>query len=231
MALIKVEKLTFRTETATLFSNLSFDIKKGQYLVIVGENGSGKTTLMNIILGLKTNYTGDVVFGDGLTRKDIGYLPQAMLLKNDFPASCEEIILSGLVSKMQHVFYNKDDYDRCYKIMEKLDIVSIKRKSYNELSGGQRQRVLLARALLATKDILFLDEPVTGLDPYVTQDLYKIIKNLNDEGITIVMISHDVKEVFKFASHILHIGKEIFYGTKEEYMKSNLFIYNKEISE
>ena len=231
MALIKVEKLTFRTETATLFSNLSFDIKKGQYLVIVGENGSGKTTLMNIILGLKTNYTGDVVLGDGLTRKDIGYLPQAMLLKNDFPASCEEIILSGLVSKMQHVFYNKDDYDRCYKIMEKLDIVSIKRKSYNELSGGQRQRVLLARALLATKDILFLDEPVTGLDPYVTQDLYKIIKNLNDEGITIVMISHDVKEVFKFASHILHIGKEIFYGTKEEYMKSNLFIYNKEISE
>lgn len=231
MALIKVEKLTFRTETATLFSNLSFDIKKGQYLVIVGENGSGKTTLMNIILGLKTNYTGDVVLGDGLTRKDIGYLPQAMLLKNDFPASCEEIILSGLVSKMQHVFYNKNDYDRCYKIMEKLDIVSIKRKSYNELSGGQRQRVLLARALLATKDILFLDEPVTGLDPYVTQDLYKIIKNLNDEGITIVMISHDVKEVFKFASHILHIGKEIFYGTKEEYMKSNLFIYNKEISE
>lgn len=231
MALIKVEKLTFRTETATLFSNLSFDIKKGQYLVIVGENGSGKTTLMNIILGLKTNYTGDVVLGDGLTRKDIGYLPQAMLLKNDFPASCEEIILSGLVSKMQHVFYNKDDYDRSYKIMEKLDIVSIKRKSYNELSGGQRQRVLLARALLATKDILFLDEPVTGLDPYVTQDLYKIIKNLNDEGITIVMISHDVKEVFKFASHILHIGKEIFYGTKEEYMKSNLFIYNKEISE
>ncbi len=231
MALIKVEKLTFKTETATLFSNLSFDIKEGQYLVIVGENGSGKTTLMNIILGLKTNYTGDVVLGDGLTRKDIGYLPQAMLLKNDFPASCEEIILSGLVSKMQHVFYNKDDYDRCYKIMEKLDIVSIKRKSYNELSGGQRQRVLLARALLATKDILFLDEPVTGLDPYVTQDLYKIIKNLNDEGITIVMISHDVKEVFKFASHILHIGKEIFYGTKEEYMKSNLFIYNKEISE
>lgn len=229
MALIKVENLTFKADTVTLFSQLSFIINKGDYLVIVGENGSGKTTLMNIILGLKTNYKGNIIFGDGLTKKDIGYLPQAMLLKNDFPASCEEIILSGLVSKMKHSFYTKDDMEKCHKNMERLDITSIKNKSYNELSGGQRQRVLLARALLATNDILFLDEPVTGLDPYVTQDLYKIIKKLNEEGITIVMISHDVKEVFKYATHILHIGKEVFYGTKDEYTKSKFFDYEKEM--
>lgn len=228
MALITIKNLTFKTETATLFSNLNFKIEKGDYLVVVGENGSGKTTLMNLILGLKNNYTGEIIFGDGLTKKDIGFLPQAMLLKNDFPASCEEIVLSGLISKMHHSFYTAEDKKICTENMRRLDILNLRNKSYNELSGGQRQRVLLARALSATKDILFLDEPVTGLDPYVTQDLYKIIKTLNEEGITIVMISHDVNEVFKYATHILHIGKDIFYGTKNEYIKSNFYSYNKE---
>lgn len=223
MSLILIKNLTFKTDNAYLFENLNFNISKNEYLVIVGENGSGKTTLMNIILGLKNNYLGDIVFGDGLTKKDVGFLPQAMLLKNDFPASCEEIVLSGLVSKMKQSFYTKDDYNKCYENMERLDIMPIRKRSYNELSGGQRQRVLLARALMATNSILFLDEPVTGLDPYVTQDLYKIIKELYDDGITIVMISHDVREVFKYATNVLHLGKNIFFGTADEYKKTEFF--------
>lgn len=223
MSLITIKNLTFKTDNAYLFENLNFSINKNEYLVIVGENGSGKTTLMNIILGLKKNYSGDIVFGDGLTKKDVGFLPQAMLLKNDFPASCEEIVLSGLVSKMKQSFYTKDDYNKCYENMERLDITPIRKRSYNELSGGQRQRVLLARALMATNSILFLDEPVTGLDPYVTQDLYKIIKELYDDGITIVMISHDVREVFKYATNVLHLGKNIFFGTADEYKKTDFF--------
>ena len=221
MELLEVKNLTLKNENNILFSNLSFKINRGDYLAIVGENGSGKTTLMNTILGLRKNYEGEIIFKSGLTKKDMGYLPQVTILKNDFPASCEEIIMSGLVSKMKKSFYSKIDKEECVKIMNKLDIVFLKNKSYAEISGGQRQRVLLARALLATKDILFLDEPVTGLDPYVTQDLYQIIKKLNDEGIAIVMISHDIKEVFKYATHILHIGHKLFYGTKDEYMKSD----------
>ena len=221
MSLIEVKNLTLKTETSTLFTGLNFKVNRGDYLVIVGENGSGKTTLMNTILGLRKNYNGEIIFGDGITKKDIGFLPQITLLKNDFPASCEEIVLSGFVSKMKSAFYTKENKEEC---MERLDIINLKNRSYNELSGGQRQRVLLARALCATKDILFLDEPVTGLDPLVTQDLYKMIEKLNKEGITIVMISHDIKEVFKYATHILHIGKELFYGTKDEYLK----VYNSE---
>ena len=221
MELLEIKNLTVKNENVALFSGLNFKISSGDYLAIVGENGSGKTTLMNTILGLRKNYEGEIIFKSGLTKKDMGYLPQVTILKNDFPASCEEIVLSGLVSKMQHFFYTKEDKNACDKIMDKLDITHLKNKSYAEISGGQRQRVLLARALLATKDVIFLDEPVTGLDPHVTQDLYQIIKKLNDEGIAIVMISHDIKEVFKYATHILHIGNNIFYGTKEEYMKND----------
>ena len=224
MSLIEVKNLTLKTETTTLFTGLNFKVNKGDYLVIVGENGSGKTTLMNTILGLRKNYSGEIIFGDGITKKDVGFLPQITLLKNDFPASCEEIVMSGFVSKMSGAFYTKENREECIKNMERLDIINLKNRSYNELSGGQRQRVLLARALCATKDILFLDEPVTGLDPLVTEDLYKMIDKLNKEGITIVMISHDIKEVFKYATHILHIGKELFYGTKDEYLKK----YNSE---
>ena len=219
MELLEIKNLTVKNENVALFSGLNLKISSGDYLAIVGENGSGKTTLMNTILGLRKNYEGEIIFKSGLTKKDMGYLPQVTILKNDFPASCEEIVMSGLISKKQNFFYTKEDRDKSDKMMDKLDITFLKNKSYAEISGGQRQRVLLARALLATKDILFLDEPVTGLDPYVTQDLYHIIKKLNDEGIAIVMISHDIKEVFKYATHILHIGKNIFYGTKEEYMK------------
>ena len=220
MELLELKNLTVKNDNTILFSGLSFKVNSGDYLAIVGENGSGKTTLMNTILGLRKNSEGDIIFKSGLTKKDIGYLPQVTILKNDFPASCEEIVMSGLVSKMKGVFYTSGDRVKCNEIMNKLDIASLKDKSYAEISGGQRQRVLLARALLATKDILFLDEPVTGLDPYVTQDLYNIIKKLNDEGIAIVMISHDIHEVFKYASHILHIGHKLFFGTKEEYLKS-----------
>ena len=221
MELLEVKNLTLKNDNSILFSGLNFKVESGDYLAIVGENGSGKTTLMNTVLGLRKNYEGEIIFKSGLTKKDMGYLPQVTILKNDFPASCEEIVMSGIVSKMKSIFYNKEDRDKCKEIMNKLDIAALKDKSYSEISGGQRQRVLLARALLATKDILFLDEPVTGLDPYVTQDLYHIIKKLNDEGIAIVMISHDINEVFKYASHILHIGHKLFFGTKDEYMRSD----------
>ncbi len=220
MELLEIKNLSVSNDGKPLFSNLNFAVNSGDYLAIVGENGSGKTTLMNTILGLRKTYDGEINFKSGLTKKDIGYLPQITILKDDFPATCGEIVMQGLVSKMRTIFYTADDREKCKEIMDKLDISSLHDKSYAKISGGQRQRVLLARALLATKDILFLDEPVTGLDPYVTKDLYRIIKKLNDEGIAIVMISHDVKEVYKYATHILHIGQRIYFGTKDDYVKN-----------
>ena len=93
----------------------------------------------------------------------------------------------------------------------------------SQLSGGQQQRVLLTRALCATRKILLLDEPVSGLDPVATADMYQIINELNKEDrVTIIMISHDISEVATYASHVLHIGQKVFFGTKEEYLESKI---------
>jgi zinc transport system ATP-binding protein len=108
--------------------------------------------------------------------------------------------------------------------MERLGISALAKRCYRELSGGQQQRALLARALSATRKILLLDEPAAGLDPLAAADLYNLIKELNDSGITIVMISHDITASVKYASHILHLGRQavLFSGTTEEYQNSDV---------
>ena len=106
--------------------------------------------------------------------------------------------------------------------MERMNILELKNRCYRELSGGQQQRVLLARALCATRKVLLLDEPVSGLDPKVTMQMYETIEKLNQDGITIIMISHDIKAAARYASHILHIGENFFFGTKEEYKESKI---------
>lgn len=106
--------------------------------------------------------------------------------------------------------------------MERMGIGDMAERCYRELSGGQQQRVLLARALCATRKILLLDEPVSGLDPKVTAEMYSLIRQLNQEGITIIMISHDIGAAVRCADHILHIGKDLFFGTTEEYRSSRL---------
>ena len=106
------------------------------------------------------------------------------------------------------------------KNIRRMGIENLQDRCYRELSGGQQQRVLLARALCATKKALLLDEPVAGLDPKVTQEMYELIARLNREGITILMISHDVHAALRYASHILHVGTPVFFGTKEAFVRS-----------
>ena len=107
--------------------------------------------------------------------------------------------------------------------MKKLSIENLRKKCYRDLSGGQQQRVLLARALCATGKMLLLDEPVAGLDPKVTGEMYELIEQLNKEGITILMVSHDMAAAVQYATHILHIGhKPLFFGTKEDYLKTEI---------
>ncbi len=104
--------------------------------------------------------------------------------------------------------------------MERLQITDLGKRCYRELSGGQQQRVLLARALCATQRLLFLDEPVSGLDPKVTIEMYELISSLNKDGITMIMVTHDIHAALRYASHILHVGSEIFFGTRDEYAES-----------
>jgi zinc transport system ATP-binding protein len=208
-------------ESHAIIDNLNFSVNEGDYLCIVGENGSGKSTLMRTLLGLQAPISGEIIMGDGLKLNEIGYLPQQTIVQKDFPASVREIVLSGCQGRRGlRPFYSKEDKALAEENMERMSITDLSGRCYRELSGGQQQRVLLARALCATGKILLLDEPVSGLDPKVTAEMYALIKELNSDGITIIMISHDVSAALKYASHILHIGDRVFFGNKEEYLTS-----------
>lgn len=221
MALLTVKDLTIGYESRVVLKNLNFSVQEGDYLCIVGENGCGKTTLMKTLVHLNDPLGGQIELGDGLKKNEIGYLPQQTDVQKDFPASVEEIVLSGCQSRCGlRPFYNREDKSLARDNMERMGVLALRRRCFRELSGGQQQRVLLSRALCATRKLLFLDEPVSGLDPRVSAQLYDLITSLNREGITIIMISHDLDAALERASHILHIGKNVFFGTKEAYLNS-----------
>lgn len=221
MALLTAQNLTLGYDSRVIVEDLNFSVNAGDYLCIVGENGSGKTTLMRTLLRLQEPVRGRVLLGDGLKENEIGYLPQQTLVQKDFPASVREIVLSGCQGRCGlRPFYNKEEKALAAQNMERMGISSLSGRCYRELSGGQQQRVLLARALCATRKALLLDEPVSGLDPVATAGMYGLIEELNREGITVIMVSHDVGTTLRYASHVLHIGASIFFGTKAEYLSS-----------
>ena len=223
MSLITVKNLSVGYDRVAVETNIDFKVDAGDYLCIVGENGSGKSTLMKTLLNLQPPISGEIIYGDGLAANEIGYLPQQTVVQRDFPASVFEIVLSGCQSRSSfHPFYNRADRDRATLNMERMGITELSGRCYRELSGGQQQRVLLARALCATEKLLLLDEPVSGLDPKVTSEMYELIAQLNRDGVTIIMISHDIQAAVKYASHILHIGDVFFFGTRDEYAGSGI---------
>ena len=225
MAILKCENLDFSYEGVQVLEDVNFTLSAGSYLCVVGENGSGKSTLIKGLLGLKAPDRGKIIFGEGLDSTEIGYLPKQTAMQRDFPASVYEVVLSGRLNSLgKRLFYNKEDRLSAEKNMERMGIEDIRDKSYQSLSGGQQQRVLLARALCATKKLLLLDEPVTGLDPIATGEMYNLIKLVNlCDNITVIMVSHDIHEAVRYATHILHLGhKQLFFGTAAEYRESDI---------
>lgn len=219
MELIRFENLSLRYGNRVLFKDLNFSIYEGDYFCIAGENGSGKTTLMNAILGMKEPAEGKITISNDI-KNGIGYLTQQKSLQKDFPASVYEVVISGFQKKRGfRPFYNNKEKEIADKNMKRLGILDIKKQCFSELSGGQQQRVLISRALCATDKIILLDEPVTGLDKETTEEMYKIINELNDAGVTIVMISHDASATIRYASRVLHLGSKVFIGTNEDYKK------------
>lgn len=225
MALITCQNASFGYEGSTAVSGLQFEVHSGDYLCVVGENGSGKSTLIKGLLQLKAPQSGKVFMGDGLNLNEIGYLPQQTAAQKDFPASAYEVVLSGRLGARGILpFYSPKDKAVAEENIKRLDISSLRNRCYRELSGGQQQRVLLARALCATKKVLLLDEPVAGLDPVVTQELYRLIESINREtGLTIIMVSHDLQSAINYASHILHLkNTQLFFGKTSDYLTSKV---------
>ncbi len=221
MAVLTCKNLSVGYDKREVIRDLDFELGSGDYLCIVGENGSGKTTLMKTLLGLIPSISGEVSTGEGMLPNEIGYLPQQTDIQKDFPASVREIVISGTLNKARfRPFYLKKDKKMAKENMEKLSIYELRKECFRELSGGQRQRVLLARALCATSKLLLLDEPVSGLDPRATEEMYKVLDKLNKEGLSIIMITHDMKSL-SYASHVLYLGREKFFGTIKEFEETS----------
>lgn len=215
--------LSLGYDGVSVCEHVNFLVNKGDYLCVVGDNGSGKSTLMKALLGLKEPDGGEII-KEGVAH--IGYLPQQTEMQRDFPATVREVVLSGRVAKLgKRLFYTREDKRAAADCMKRLGISELARKSYSELSGGQQQRVLLARALCATGDMLLLDEPVSGLDPIATADMYNLISELNrEEKITVIMVTHDISAALKYASGILHMSAvPEFFSSAEDYKNSPCF--------
>lgn len=223
MAIITAKDLSFAYDGKTVLEDVNFTLSAGDYLCVVGENGSGKSTLIKGLLGLKAPDRGSISFGEGLKPTEIGYLPQQTQLQRDFPASVEEVVLSGCLNSLgRRLHYGAAERELAQRNMERMGIEELKHASYQTLSGGQQQRVLLARALCATKKLLLLDEPVTGLDPIATGEMYNLIKLVNlCDNITVVMVSHDIHAAARYATHILHLGhRQLYFGSAAAYKES-----------
>ena len=224
MSAVSVSDVTLSYDNLTVAEHVSFDVEVGDYVCIVGENGTGKSTLLKTIVGIHQPKSGHILFDCDIRNGDIGYLPQQTVVRDDFPASVGEIVLSGCLGLLgKRPFFGAEERRIADKNMDLLGISDLKKTSFRELSGGQRQRVLLAKALCCARKILVLDEPVTGLDPLVTADMYSILRLINGEGVTIIMVSHEIGEAVKQASKILHLKHGVeFYGKTEDYLKSSV---------
>lgn len=225
MALIEVTNAAFRYDGKEVVSDLSFSVERGDYLCVVGENGSGKSTLVKGLLGLKAPSTGSISFEDGLKAREIGYLPQQRDSQRDFPASVQEVVLSGTLNSLGfRPFYTKKQREIANAQMICVGMDTLKNTSFRELSGGQQQRALLARALAATRKLIILDEPIAGLDPLATAEMYRLIQHVNrDHGVTVIMVSHDPHAAAHEAKRILHLdNRQLFYGSAADYRQSEI---------
>ncbi|MBR4994034.1 MAG: metal ABC transporter ATP-binding protein [Lachnospiraceae bacterium] len=222
MAYIEARNLSIGYDKTPVSKNIDFALERGDYLFILGENGAGKSTLMKTILGLISPLSGEVYFDETVKCK-IGYLPQQTEAQKDFPASVEEVVLSGTIPHMGHrFFYGKKEKSTAEVNIRRLGIENLRKRCFRELSGGQKQRVLLARALCAADKLLLLDEPVSGLDPVATEEMYKLVEKLHSEGTTVIMISHDLEAAYKYADKVLHLSdSDVFFGSREEYLKNS----------
>ncbi|MDR2162427.1 MAG: ABC transporter ATP-binding protein [Clostridiales Family XIII bacterium] len=221
--LIECDSLSYRYEQSSVWAvkDVSFTVDEGDYICVVGENGSGKSTLIRMVIGLIKPMGGGIAF-KGIGHNEIGYLPQQAPVQSDFPASVMEVVLTGRLNKKGFLpFLGKSDAMAAEANLERLGALGLRRRAYRELSGGQRQRVLLARALCASEKLLVLDEPVTGLDPLAQSEMYRIIRELNEGGLTVLMVSHDVAGAVRAAGRILHMDTEaLFFGNTDRYLLS-----------
>lgn len=209
MCLIKITNLDLGYSSDPILKNINLKINPGDFVSVIGNNGTGKSTFIKGILGLLKPMNGSIEFFN-MQHNYIGYLPQDAHIDNHFPASVYEVVLSGTLNQRGlKLVYSKKEKNIANNQLKLLKIENLKEKNINELSGGQRQKVLLARSLCATKKLLVLDEPASGLDSQSKNNLYEILNYLNKEKkMTIIMVTHEQNII---GNKILHLKENDYY--------------------
>ena len=201
---VEVKNLSFNYEKRCILKDINLEINCGEYVGIVGENGSGKSTLLNLILGDISPSSGKV----NLNETRVGYLSQQVRNFNKrFPATVEEIIAANLYSDMGiFKMLTKKHKKRIEEVLEIVNMKDYKDRLIGNLSGGQQQRVFLARLLVSNPEVIFMDEPIVGLDDESIKIFYKLMQKLNKElNLTIVMVTHDITSMEKHADKIIYL--------------------------
>lgn len=217
MSLIKVQNLGLSYHGHLVFEKLNFEVNRGDFLCIVGPNGCGKTTLLECLLGLIKPTTGKITFADGLDADEIGYMAQRHRIDVNFPASVYEIVSSGALGQTK--LFQVYPRQRIQDALKALKISDLAKEKFGHLSGGQQQKVLLARAIVATKELLILDEPSNNLDYRSKQDFYRILRELNRD-FAIIMVTHDLDHHNLVGNRILSLDHDNpFFGATAEYVR------------
>ncbi|MGB9712450.1 MAG: metal ABC transporter ATP-binding protein [Dissulfurimicrobium sp.] len=226
--LVRVEHVDFSYREQQVLKDITFDIARGDFLAIIGPNGSGKSTLIRLILRLLSPDSGEIYILGRPVRTFfnwdmIGYVPQkATHIDPIFPITVEEVIALGRLSgKKFPRWLDKKDRDAARQAANLVGIGEYVDCRIGALSGGQQQRVFIARAIVNSPEILFLDEPTTGVDVKAQDDFYEMLDNLNRSGVTIVLVTHDIGIVNKHVNKVACLNQTlVFHGTHDEFCSS-----------
>ncbi len=212
--ILEVKDVSFSYQKSQVIKNISFDIFKGDYLGVIGPNGSGKTTLLKLCLGLIPLQSGEIkLFGEDIqkstNRKRLSYISQKSNSFNiSFPATVAEVINSSIIS----LGYDKKSAVKMTdSAIEKIGIEKLKNKMIGDLSGGEQQKAFIAKAIATNPEIIFLDEPTVGIDYGSEQFFYNTMHQLNSQGVTIFMVSHDISAVTSYANKVACVGENTFH--------------------
>ena len=231
--LLKCEHVDFGYENYDVVKDVSLEICQGDYLCIVGENGSGKSTLMKGLLGLLKPTGGSLMVSDDLKRSGIGYLPQQTPAQKDFPATVQEVVISGCLGKRgNRPFYSKKERETAAVNMERLGITDLRKSCYRDLSGGQKQRIAIVRALMMKPDVMLFDEPTSALDPEMVGEVLNVMRELAKEHMTMLVVTHEMGFAREVADRVMFLDggdfveeappEEFFTNPKSERLRSFL---------
>lgn len=212
-SILSIKNLTVKYEYVLALDNVSLEIKKGDFLAIIGPNGGGKTTFLKAILGLVKIEKGEILIDGKNIEKNrhlIGYVPQFSLVDRKFPISVLEVVMTGILKPGLHPFfkYSKENKELALNKLSMVGIEHLANRQIADLSGGEFQRLLIARALATDPQILFLDEPTASVDPDSKEKIYKILEEFN-KNITIVMVTHDLGSVSNRVKNVVSINRTL----------------------